>query len=914
MKILLVDYNDSYRESVKTFLEQKNCVVIEAKDGFEGIEAAYIHNPDLIISGGLMPNMDGFDFLRKIKSSESLKHIPFIFNSNLYTSSKEKEFALSLGANVFITKQMELKELWNKILIIITGTKDASSVEMNENNYLKKHNSILLDKLVDFQSKMDFKQKQYISLFNNMRDVVMISDSQRRIINANQPATKEVFGYDNDEIIGKSAVILFADEEGYHYTGREVYDSKHYIRGRILRVNYKRKNGQIFPAEVYAMKLIDETGSLLGNLGVIRDISRQKEAEENLIKARDFYLTLFQNFPALIWRSDIDAKCDYFNKSWLNFTGRTLEQELDNGWLECVHPDDLKECLNIYLESFRDRKSFEMQYRLRRYDGEYRWINDLGAPYYDLDGKFAGYIGSCYDITDRIKLEESLIQNKMQYKSLNEQFSALLNALPDRITLISAEWKIIWANDFSLKYLNKDKDEVIGRLCYELWHNRTEPCNVCAVRQSFQTGNPAMISVTTPDKKIWDVRSFPLKDENAIVKNVISISRDITEQIKLEEQLRQAQKMEAIGQLAGGIAHDFNNILTAMVGYASLIQLKVNEDSPATHYANLILSLTEKAANLTQGLLAFSRKQIINIKPENINDIIRNFEKILLRILREDIELKTFLLDDRLVAMVDAGQIEHVLMNLTVNASDAMPDGGILTISTDIVDIDVEYARTHGYGKPGRYILISIEDSGIGMDQHTRERIFEPFFTTKDIGKGTGLGLAIVYGTIKQHHGYINVYSEPERGTTFKIYLPAVEGAIAKSKYSFTESVKGGSETILLAEDNEEVRYGIRAILEGYGYKVIEASDGEDAVEKFKENKDKIDIALIDVVMPRKNGKEAYQEMLKEKSGLKALFLSGYTANIIHKKGILDEGINFIPKPIAPKELLKKLRAILDEN
>lgn len=753
---------------------------MEAKNGLEGFEMAYKHIPDLIISSGLMPKMDGFELLRKIKSSSALGHIPFILNSDFYSSNKHKDFALSLGADAFCIKQIELGELWDKILYIKTKVKHEKDISaLTDNDFLLQHNRILLEKLLNSQSMIDFRQKQCINLYHSMRDAIIVSDTNRLIINANQPATKEIFGYDTDEIIGKSARILFADDEGFHYTGREVYDFKEYIKGRILQVNYKRKNGQIFPAEVYAMKLIDESGSVIGNLGVIRDISKRKETEETL-------------------------------------------------------------------------------------------------------------------------------------KNLNNQFTALLNALPDRITLISPEWKLLWANDFSLKYLNKEKENVVGRLCYEVWHNRTEPCKICAVRESFQSGNPAMIHLTTPDKKFWEVRAFPLKDNKGIVNGVISISRDITEQKKLEEHLRQSQKMEAVGQLAGGIAHDFNNILTAMVVYGGLIQMKTKEDDPLRHYANLILSLSEKATKLTQGLLAFSRKQIMNMQPVNINELIKNFEKILSRLLREDIELKTFLSNDILVSEVDPAQIEHVLMNLATNASDAMPNGGILTISTDLVDIDAEYAQVHGYGKPGRYILISVEDTGIGMDEYTRERIFEPFFTTKDMGRGTGLGLSIVYGTIKQHNGYINVYSEPNSGTTFKIYLPVAEGTTLKNDYSMSETIKGGSASILLAEDNEEVRQGIKAFLENYGYKVTEAVDGEDAIEKFKQNKEEIDLLIIDVIMPRKNGKEAYQEMLTIKPSLKALFISGYTANIIHKKGILDKGINFIPKPVSPNEMLKKISVILD--
>ena len=289
-------------------------------------------------------------------------------------------------------------------------------------------------------------------------------------------------------------------------------------------------------------------------------------------------------------------------------------------------------------------------------------------------------------------------------------------------------------------------------------------------------------------------------------------------------------------------------------------------------------------------------------------------EKLLLRIIGEDIQLKTILAEKDLIVMADSGQMEQILMNLATNARDAMPDGGVLTMGTETMRMDTEYIKTHGYGKPGEYVLVSVTDTGAGMDEKTRERIFEPFFTTKEIGKGTGLGLAMVYGIVKQHKGYINVYSEIGKGTTFKIYLPLVETNIveeAKTKEVIT--LIGGTETILLAEDDIEVRKLMRNVLEEFGYKIIEAEDGEDAVNKFAENRDSVQLLILDVVMPNKNGKEAYEDIKKLRADVRALFISGYTANIIHERGILEEGINFISKPVSPGELLKTVREVLDK-
>lgn len=417
------------------------------------------------------------------------------------------------------------------------------------------------------------------------------------------------------------------------------------------------------------------------------------------------------------------------------------------------------------------------------------------------------------------------------------------------------------------------------------------------------------------------VEGVAMRDDRGAAKCCQVAVIDITEKkrmeeehAKLREELYHAQRLESVGKLAGGVAHEFNNLLTVIVGYGSFLQSALRGNDPLGIYVQRILTSAEKAADLVQGLLAFSRKQTRNPMPVKLNAIIKEVESLLLRVISEDTKLNVVLTDKDPTLLADRSQICQILINLATNARDAMPDGGVLTICTDVVETDSEFIKTLGFGEYGKYALISFSDTGVGMDKKISERIFEPFFTTKEVGKGTGLGLAIVYGLVRQHDGYINVYSEPGTGTTFKIYLPVVEGKvedIIKPDILQTAANKG-KKTILIAEDETEVRNISRLLLEREGYRVIEAVDGEDAVRKFEENKNEISLLILDVMMLGMNGKMACDEIKKIMPDVKVVFMSGYSESIICKSGVHKEESNFIPKPIMPAELLKKVKGALD--
>jgi len=512
---------------------------------------------------------------------------------------------------------------------------------------------------------------------------------------------------------------------------------------------------------------------------------RRQQAEAALRESQQLFASVANTSPALIWMAGLDKGCIWFNEPWLAFTGRAMALELGDGWAAGVHPDDLAHCLHIYTKAFEARQPFAMEYRLRRHDGEYRWLLDQGQSRYDAAGAFAGYIGSCLDIS---------------------------------------------------------------------------------------------------------------------------------EHRNLENQMRHAVKMESIGTLAGGVAHDFNNILMAIIGYGQLTLMGMDQEDPQRSNIQHMLEGADRAARLTKDLLLFSRKQISERKPVDLSEIVKTVEKFIVRVIGEDIACETRFPDQPLTVLADSHQIEQVLMNFATNARDAMPRGGTFSITVEQTILNAEFTAAHGFGKSGPYAMLTASDNGCGMDEETRDRIFEPFFTTKGVGKGTGLGLAVVYGIIKQHEGYINVYSEPGKGTTFRLYLPlAVADTLEEKRETQEEAPAHGTETILVAEDDESLRALAKKALTRFGYTVIEAVDGEEAVQKFKENQTSIQLLLFDIIMPKMNGQEAYEAINKIRPGIKTIFMSGYAPDTIREKAGLGNSVPLLAKPLSPTELLQKVREILDQ-
>jgi two-component system, cell cycle sensor histidine kinase and response regulator CckA len=547
-------------------------------------------------------------------------------------------------------------------------------------------------------------------------------------------------------------------------------------------------------------------------------------------------------------------------------------------------------------------REFLFEQQMVRRDGSLIWIKFTGRAVDPADLS-EGIIWLLEDITDLVRSEEQI---KLK------DFS--LSTITDAMYWISIDSKILDVNGAATDMLGYSKEQFLTmaiadidpEISVEKWQWYWE--------QLKQKGNLQMEAV----HRAVDGRTVPVEiiASYCLYKDLeytCAIVRDIADRKQLEEQLRQSQKMEAVGLLAGGVAHDFNNILMVIMGYGNMLQRDKELNNRHQEMIDVILSSADKAAQLTHGLLAFSRKQVLAPKVINLNDLTRKVNTFIARIIGEDILLRTTTVGEGLTVFADAGQIEQVLINLATNARDAMPKGGLLTIETGLQLVEASLSRDNEVCAPGRYAVVTVTDTGEGMDEAISQRIFEPFFTTKGVGKGTGLGMAIVYGIIKQHNGFIQVQSEPGRGSTFRVYLPihAAEG-LAPQEEARAALPRGGRETILLAEDDVDVRNLMVTVLAEFGYQVIQAVDGQDAVEKFVAHREEVDIILMDMIMPRKNGKDAFEEISRLAPKVKVLYSSGYTADYIQNRGMSEEGIELVMKPVQPTELLRKVRSLLD--
>jgi two-component system, cell cycle sensor histidine kinase and response regulator CckA len=653
-----------------------------------------------------------------------------------------------------------------------------------------------------------------------------------------------------------------------------------------------------------ATVLVDDAGEPVRMVGVSQDVTEREQAEAKLRESEERFRNVADTAPVMIWVTGPDKQFTFFNKTWLNFTGRTMEQEVGSGWAAGVHPDDLPRCYETFSSAFDARRSFQTECRLRRADGEYRSVLCSGVPRFARGGIFAGYIGSVIDITD--------LQSEERFRQLAENIDQvfwMLDLATNQVLYVSAAFEKVWGCSSVSLYQNSDwlveavHAEDRDRFVSFREKMRTEP-----VEESYR--------IVRPDGSVRWIhdRTFLVSDPEGKPYRVAGIAEDVTAQRELEEQLRQAHKMEAIGRLAGGIAHDFNNLLTIIIGHSHRLLDRTHLEEARRERLEQILGAANRASILTSQLLAFSRRQVLQPRLVNVNRLLANMEALLRRIIGEHINIETALDPALSCIKIDPNQLEQVVMNLATNARDAMPNSGVFRIETSMADATDKQREDSPCGT-GRCVRLRIGDTGCGMDTRTRERAFEPYFTTKGLGKGTGLGLSTVYGIVRQNQGAIHVSSEPGQGTVFDLYFPAAAESEAEREQPASRPRKAeAAATILVAEDEPAVRVLVTQTLEQLGYNVLEATDGYEALNVIERRKGEIDLLLTDVIMPLMNGQELAKRLESIRPAAKVLYMSGYTDEVLAFHGIAQPKIDLIQKPFTASELAGKVEMMLSTN
>jgi PAS domain S-box-containing protein len=656
---------------------------------------------------------------------------------------------------------------------------------------------------------------------------------------------------------------------------------------------------------------------------LLNSLIRMRISRRQLRQTENRFRQLAENIQEVFWLFDVNAKkIIYMSPAYERIWGKPLDNlyrdPLD--WLNAVHPGDYDK-VSKSLTSPENRTKTELRYRIIRSSGETRWILSRGFPICDQTGQVMRIAGVAEDATESQEKEEAL---RASEKTLRQ----IIDLVPHMIFAKNKYGRILLANQMFASTYGLHVETIANR-----HHADIHPCAeevdrfLQDDRTVFDSGNPSFIAretFTDCENQIRILQTtripfiIPNLDEPAILGISIDISKQEeaeNERIKLEDKLRHSQKLEAIGHLAGGVAHDFNNLLTGIIGYSNLVLRNLKPDD--LHYRNIreIQKAGEQAAELTHQLLAFSRKQILEPKILCLSDLIAGMESMLRRLIGEDVDINANLDPSRDYIKADPAQITQIIINLAVNARDAMPNGGSLTIETTSAVIGEAYAHQHVDNQPGPYVLLTVSDNGCGMDKTTLNHIFEPFFTTKEPGKGTGLGLSTVYGIVKQSGGNIHVYSKPGNGTTFRIYFPQVDGktASAHPKSQQTESLQG-HETILLVEDDDIVCQMSANALQEYGYTVLKALDAFEAYTIFEQSNKPIQLLLTDVVLPKESGRMVAEKLTALNPALKVLFMSGYTNEAIVYHGILEEGIAFLHKPFTAETLARKVREVLTQS
>ena len=750
-------------------------------------------------------------------------------------------------------------------------------------------------------------------LLDAVGQAVIATDVEGRITYWNRCA-EAMYGWSASEAIGRNvldvtptdASLAQAEEIMARLRRGECWSGEFIVR---------RRDGSAFPALVTDTPVFDESGELCGIVGVSVDLTERKRADDELrqreeaLRENERLLAHTQQIARVgTWAWELKTNTvtwtdELFRQCGLAPHSRHITYQ---DYLALVHPDDAAMVDSAVRRAVEKLVPYAFDHRVVWPDGSQHWLHGRGDVIVDDAGKVIRLVGSSQDITARKQIESELRRQ-----------AHIVDTISDAVIVmgIEGDGRVVDWNPAAERIFGYTKAEMLGKPLRlvsaaenvaELERGLTE-----AFKREGRWAGELPFVRKDGVHGVADVIVAVQRDANGRASSIISVSRDVTERKRLEAQLQQAQKMEAVGRLAGGIAHDFNNMLTAVKAYSEFLLEDLDQADARRTDVQEIAKAADRAASLTRQLLAFSRKQVLQPRPLDLNEVVEGMEKMLRRLIGEDVQIVTRLDSNLRLVEADPSQIEQVIMNLAVNARDAMPDGGTITIETrneTLERVEPDWAIA-----PGAYVALVITDTGIGMDAQIRAQIFEPFFNTKPVGKGTGLGLSTVYGIIKQSGGHVSVFSEPGRGSTFKVYLPHIDTSEANPVLGPAMSrLPRGSETIVLVDDDEGVRAVARRILQRAGYTVLSAPDGVEAIRLIDESGGDVHLLVTDIVMPGLGGRDLVTHVRDTYPELRVLFVSGYTEEGIRRHGVLGTESAFLEKPFTSERLAQKVREVLD--
>ncbi|MEZ0495351.1 PAS domain S-box protein [Sphingomonas sp. IW22] len=794
---------------------------------------------------------------------------------------------------------------------------------------------------------MQSAERRLNAIVNNTTMAIFLMDEHQHCIFMNQ-AAEELTGYKLEETLGRPLhdVVHHQRPDGSHYPLEEcpidqAFPERDRMQGEEVFVH---KDGHFYPVAFTASPIPDDDGNPVGTIIEVRDMTEEKARKAALAESESRFRNMADHAPVMMWVTDPTGYCLHLNRQWYEFTGQTEAEAEGFGWLEATHPDDRKAAEEVFLRANAERAPFRLEYRLRHVSGAYRWAIDAASPRFGENGEYLGYVGSVIDIHDRRQSEERLNRNEEQLRLATDmaeiglwdfdvesdtlfwqpRVKAMFGVSDDAAYSIADFYAGLHPDDFdATAEAFADALNPAKRSLYDVEYRTVGKEDgvirwVAAKGRAIfdHAGNCRRVLGTAIDITDRKRDEQMLKDINATLEQ--RVADEIARRDNAEEALRQAQKMEAVGQLTGGIAHDFNNLLTVVTGNIDMagraLEASGVTDSRARRALDNAMKGAERAASLTQRLLAFSRRQPLAPKALDVDKLVSGMSDMLNRTLGETVHLEVVTSPSLWRTEADPHQLESAILNLAVNARDAMSSGGTLTIETANARLDEEYSAAHAEVAPGQYVVISVSDTGQGMDKETIARAFEPFFTTKEVGKGTGLGLSMVYGFVKQSGGHVKVYSEEDHGTTVKIYLPRLMSGEPDESGEITAGleVSPRQECILVVEDDDDVRSYSVDCLRDLGYHVIEAHDGPAALRLLERQGASVDLLFTDVVMPNMSGRELADLARQTHPQLKVLYTSGYTRNAIVHGGRLDAGVEMIAKPFTVSALAQKIRDVLD--